>query len=205
MDHSCRSDCRGAGGIAAPADEALARTRREWAGGPRERAVAGEIAVYKDQGEINADVARGLIGADEAENARRARLGRRILAYEQIGKDVAPGASIVGRQGGSTPSPAWCRFWGDRHVSRARSAWNAGAAARFGCDCRATTRHRSTISSPGRGASESQPERRTGLDVRAPAWTSECSAMRMRRRLMATSRGRWQDAPAACGLCRRRP
>lgn len=69
-------------------------------GGAEGAAVAGEIAVYKDQlAEIDADVARGLIGADEAENARR-EVGRRILAYEQIGKDVAPGASIVGRQAG---------------------------------------------------------------------------------------------------------
>lgn len=57
-----------------------------------------DLAVYKDQlAEIDADVARGLIAADEAENARR-EVQRRLLAHDQGAASVAGAVAAGGHR-----------------------------------------------------------------------------------------------------------
>lgn len=60
-----------------------------------------DLAVYKDQlAEIDADVARGLIAADEAEQARR-EVARRMLAHDQAAATAASaGGSGMGQKAG---------------------------------------------------------------------------------------------------------
>ncbi len=59
-----------------------------------------DLAVYRDQlTEIEADVARGLIGADEAENARR-EVARRMIAHDQAAHAARSGAGQAGRFAG---------------------------------------------------------------------------------------------------------
>lgn len=61
---------------------------------------AQDLAVYRDQlAEIDADVARGLIGADEAENARR-EVARRMIAHDQAAQATSTGAGAAGRAAG---------------------------------------------------------------------------------------------------------